>query len=61
MEGARPVLLMPLERPDSCPSSRTTRRHPVKPTRSSTGEGAYHQMPGASQCPVPLVPVPELD
>jgi hypothetical protein len=31
-------------RSDSCPSSPTTRRHPAKPTRSSTGEGACHQM-----------------
>jgi hypothetical protein len=32
-----------------------------KPTRGSTGEGACHQMPGASRCPVPLVPALELD
>jgi hypothetical protein len=30
------------------------------PSRRSTGEGACHKMPGASRCPVPLVPVPEL-
>jgi hypothetical protein len=32
---------------------------PSQATRSSTGEKACHQMPGASRCPVPLVPVLE--
>jgi hypothetical protein len=55
--GARSVLPMRWGRSDSCPASPTTRRHPGKPTRNSTGEGACHQMPGASRCPVPLVPL----
>jgi hypothetical protein len=46
-EGARSVL-------PTRPSF--PRRHPAKPSRSSTGEGACHQMPGVSRCPVPLVP-----
>jgi hypothetical protein len=55
-EGARSVLPMRWGRSDSCLSSPTTRRHLAKPTRKSTGEGACHQMPGVSRCPVPLVP-----
>jgi hypothetical protein len=60
-EGARSVLPVRWGRSGSCPPSPTTRRHPAKPTRSSTGEGACHQMPGASRCPEPLVPALELD
>jgi hypothetical protein len=41
-EGARSVLPMRRGRSDSCPSSPTTRRHPAKATRKSTGEGACH-------------------
>jgi hypothetical protein len=63
-EGARSVLPVRWGRSDSCPPSPTTRRtcrHPAKPARKSTGEGACHQMPGVSRCPVPLAPALEPD
>jgi hypothetical protein len=43
-------------RSDSCLSPPTTRRHPAKPTRKSTGERACHQMPGFARCPVCFFP-----